>query len=318
MKKDSILVAVPCYNEEAVLTQFIETFDGIYMELRTDYDLTLLFVDDGSEDSTVEIIKKASEKYQYIRFIQLAKNVGHQSALRAAFDVSEGYSAVITLDADLQHPPSYIPTMIEEWQESGANIVQMLRRDSSKTAGTVKYYTSKLYYKIINYLSGLKIEYGASDFRLIDEKIASEVAKSPEKHLFLRGYFSWVPAKRVSIQYKPSQRVAGSSKYTFKKMLTLAKEGVLQFSEKPLRLVINLGVWIAILSFVYGIYLIVAHFFGTASVSGWASIMVLILFCFGINFILIGLVGRYLTHSISIQKKRPEYIIAQNTLLTKN
>lgn len=309
MSKQEILVIVPCYNESGSFEALVVAFNKVREQLQKDYSLDLLLVNDGSEDNTQELIENFANKYKYIQFRQLAGNVGHQSALRAGLDAAKGYNAVIMMDGDLQHPPVCIPEMLKKWQQTGANVVQMVRNDSHKDVGWAKYLTSRFYYRMLSYLSGLKMEYGSSDFRLIDASVVKTVAASPERNLFLRGYFYWLPVKRVSLQYVPEKRFAGESKYTLKKMLILARQGVLQFSEKPLKIAINLGLLIAFLSFIYGLYLIVSFYLGDRVVSGWTSLMVAMLFCFGVNFVLVGFIGRYLAHSLSLQKRRPEYMI---------
>lgn len=308
-----IVIIVPCFNEEESL---MALFDAIKKERAklTNFQADLLLINDGSSDNTQKIIEDLAKQNNWIYFREFAHNAGHQSAIRAGIDCATSYDASIMMDADLQHPPEYILEMLDCWKNTGCNIVQMLRRDSAGEVGQIKFWTSKIYYKIINYLSGLNMEYGSSDFRLIDNKVIKCVAESPETNLFLRGYFAWINVKKESIKYKPNARFAGSSKYTFKKMLALARAGILQFSEKPLRIAMNLGMLIAVFSFLYGVYLIVGHVLGFQSVSGWTSLMVVMLFCFGVNFMLIGFIGRYLMHAIALQKQRPEYIIANEKL----
>lgn len=315
--KKRIIVVVPCYNEEGSLGALLGEIAKVKTELKKTVSLDVLLVNDGSSDDTASIIEKESQNNDYIYYRNFIHNAGHQSAIRAGLDVADSYDAAIMMDADLQHPPAYIPRMIDEWLKNDVKIVQMVRDDNQKDAGFIKYWTSKGYYALINYLAGLQLVYGSSDFRLIDASIIATIAKSPERDLFLRGYFSWLKVNRINIQYKPSKRFAGESKYTFKKMLSLAKKGVLQFSEKPLRLATNLGLVMAAASFIYGIYIIGNYILGDKTVSGWTSLMVVMLFCFGVNFILVGFIGRYLAHSLYLQKQRPDYIIA-NEKLPKN
>lgn len=312
-----VAIIVPCYNEEESLPALFNAIKTVKDKIN-DYQIDLMLINDGSSDKTQSIIKDLAKNNKWVYFREFAHNTGHQSAIRAGIDASTSYDAAIMLDADLQHPPEYIPKIIDCWSKSGCNIVQMLRQDTAREAGQVKYWTSKLYYTLINYLSGLNLEYGSSDFRLIDNKVIKAVASSPETNLFLRGYFAWINVKKESIQYKPSARFAGASKYTFKKMLALARQGILQFSEKPLRLAMNIGSIVALVSFLYGVYLIIGHIVGFESVSGWTSLMVVMLFCFGINFVLIGFIGRYLMHAITLQKQRPEYIVANEKLSNIN
>lgn len=313
-KLSRIICIIPCFNEEDSLFELMRVLDQVKNENKNKFNLDILLINDGSSDKTQNLIEVVATDVDYIFYRSFAYNSGHQSAIRAGLDAATSYDAVIMLDADLQHPPEYIPKMVKEWEASGASIIQMLRSDSLRETGSFKYLTSRGYYWLINKLSGLGLEYGSSDFRLIDQSVTKTVVASPEKDLFLRGYFSWLKVKRSNLVYKPNKRFAGSSKYTFKKMLALARRGVLQFSEKPLRIATNLGLMMAVLSVIYGLFVILAYFYGSREVSGWTSLMVVTLFCFGINFVLIGFVGRYLALSIEIQKQRPEYIISSEKL----
>lgn len=312
-----VVVVIPCYNEGEGLNYIIEALAKVRKQISKGYELDILFVNDGSADNTQAVIEAAAAKYPFIYWRQFARNAGHQSALRAGLNAAGGYDATIMMDSDMQHPPELIPSMLEAW-EKGAKVVQMLRQDSAKDTGTLRYNIGLLYYKIISALSDLRLEPGASDFRLIDKTVTQTLAKSHETNLFLRGYFVWLPASRVTIDYKPNKRVAGASKYTLRKMFDLAYKGILQFSEKPLRVAVTIGTLLALASIVYGVWLIVQHAMGTAEVSGWTSLMVVMLFCFGVNFILLGIIGSYLAHSINIQKQRPEYIIATEKLPEEN
>lgn len=313
MTKKRIIVVIPCYNEGEGLRYIIDELTKVRNTISRKYSLSILFVNDGSVDNTQEVIEAASKKYNFVYWRQFALNSGHQSALRAGLDVATEYDATIMMDSDMQHPPELIPKMIESW-ENGAKVVQMARKDSMKDAGRLKYATSRLYYRLINMISDLKLEYGASDFRLVDRSVTRTVAASRESDLFLRGYFTWLQVPRVVLSYTPNKRVAGVSKYNFKKLVDLAYRGVLQFSEKPLRIAVTIGVIFALASIAYGIILAALYFIGGTQVSGWTSLMVVMLFCFGLNFILLGIIGTYLAHSISIQKQRPEYIVSLEKL----
>jgi glycosyltransferase involved in cell wall biosynthesis len=308
----AIIIIVPCYNEEDSLPLTIEALDKVRKGI-SDYRIDYMLVNDGSTDKTRQLIEKLSKNRDHLYYREFADNAGHQSALRAGLNTAVDYDAAIMMDADLQHPPEMIPAMLDAW-ESGAKIVQMVRNDNAKEAGFFKYLTSKVYYRLINSLSNLKLEYGASDFRLIDNLVLRTVAASKEKDLFLRGYFSWFPVSKISIGYKPRQRVAGSSKYSMRKMLSLAYQGILQFSEKPLLIAVIVGAVLSLLSFIYGSFIVLRYLFGAHVVSGWTSLMVTVLFCFGINFMLIGIIGAYLAHAIRLEKQRPEFIVADEKL----
>jgi dolichol-phosphate mannosyltransferase len=313
MGKKNIAIVVPCFNEEGVINKLVQEVDIQREKLSKKYSIDLILINDGSSDNTQEIIQSLSDRKDYVYFRSFARNAGHQSALRAGIDACLNYDAVIMMDADLQHPPSLIGKLVSEWEE-GAQIVQMIRQDDSNDSGFMKHFTSKLYYKLINRISSLNIEYGASDFRIIDRSVVEMVASSNETELFLRGYFAWLPVKRTSIPYRPAKRFAGSSKYTFKKMLDLAIQGVLQFSEKPLQLSMNIGILMAISSFVYGLIIVASYALGSYTVSGWTSLMVVLLFCFGVNFVLLGIIGKYLAQVIKLTKSRPDYVVFHEKL----
>lgn len=311
MKK--IAIVIPCYKEEESLPHTLKALGDVRTKLKNKYDIDIILVNDGSPDNTQAVIEDWAKKLPYLYYREFSKNAGHQSALRAGLEASIDYDATIMLDADLQHPPELIPDMLMEW-ESGIKIVQMVRDDEAKEVGAVKLFVRKSYYRFINAISDIKLEYGASDFRLIDKTVTKTLSESIERDLFLRGYFSWLPVSRTAIEYTPNKRVAGSSNYTMRKLLKLTYNSVLQFSEKPLRISVSIGMVMALLSFLYGIYIILAYLLGDQEVSGWASLMTVVLFCFGINFILIGIIGHYLGHTTGLLKQRPEYVIAKEKL----
>ena len=313
-EKKKIVAIIPCYNEGESLVFTIDALQSVHNKIAKQYQLDVIFVNDGSADNTQEVIAAAAATHDFIFYRQFSRNAGHQSALRAGLDAAVDYDAAIMLDADMQHPPELIPKMIKKWEE-GYKVVQMIREDDAKQAGTAKYMLSRSYYKVMGAVSELNLEYGASDFRLIDKAITRTVAESKERDLFLRGYFSWLPTSRTTIAYKPNKRIAGSTKYTFKKSMDLAYKGILQFSEKPLRIAGGIGIGLALASVLYGLTLLCLYSFDIIhAVSGWMSLMVVVLFCFGINFIMLGIIGTYLAHSISIQKERPEFVIADEKL----
>lgn len=311
--KKRIAIVMPCYREEASLPHTISEIDKVRKKISASYDIDIMLVNDGSPDDTLKVIKDLSKKYSNLFYRSFSKNVGHQSALRAGLDAAGEYDAVVMMDADLQHPPSCIPSMLKEW-EKGSKIVQMLREDSHEDVGIARFYIGKFYYWLINSISDIKLEYGASDFRLIDRTVTQKLISSVEKKLFLRGYFSWLPVSRSTITYEPGKRIAGTSSYTFKKLMQLSYTSILQFSEKPLRISVTIGIIMSALSFLYGIATVLMYLFGSYSPSGWTSLMVVILFCFGINFILIGIIGHYLGHATGLLKQRPEYVVTDEKI----
>lgn len=309
-----ILITIPCYNEEEGISKLVEEIEKVRQKIDKNYAIDMMMVDDGSQDGTREIIERLAKEKKFIYYRIFASNAGHQSALRAGIESGVGYDAVIMMDADLQHPPEYIPKMIEVWSRNKVDIVQMLREDQAKDVGVLKFTTSKLYYRLLNKISGLDLKYGSSDFRLIDKKVVDVVIGSHEPDLFLRGYFTWLNLPTENLNYVPAARFTGKSKYTFKKMFNLAGSGILQFSDKPLRFSVGLGVSMSTLAVLYSFFILVRYLNGGYVVNGWMSLILTILFCFGANFVILGILGMYLAQSITISKRRPQYIISKQKL----
>ena len=302
--KKKISIIIPCFNEE---TNIKKISQEIFLQLNGSFEYEIIFIDDGSQDNTLEIIKQQKKSNTRISYISFSRNFGHQTALRAGLDHANG-DCVISMDADMQHPPKLIKEMIKKWQE-GYDIVYTVRND--KNTSLFKKTTSKLFYSILNHLSDYKVEYGAADFRLLDRKIVNIIKKMTEDNLFLRGVVSWVGFKQCSIPYFPAARFSGSSKYSIKKMFNLALNGVTGFSVKPLRISTYLGYVISSISFIYGLYAILMSIFTPKNISGWTSLLVTVTFLGGIQMITIGIFGEYLGKLFINEKRRPNYIIKE-------
>ncbi|MGP8215783.1 MAG: glycosyltransferase family 2 protein [Bacteroidia bacterium] len=302
-EKNMVSIIIPCYNEEdniALLYRLInEQLQG--------YIYGLIFIDDGSTDNTLHVIRGLSEQNRAVKYLSFSRNFGHQNALKAGIDYANG-DCVIMMDADLQHPPGIIPEMIKKWQE-GFDIVYTLRKDNDSVS-FFKKRTSKLFYRIVNYLSDIKVEDGAADYRLIDRKVA-DVFKYDfgEYFLFIRGLTSWVGFKQYAITYTPQERHSGKSKYSLFKMIGFALYGITSLSMKPLRLATILGMSVSILSFFYGLYALFASIFTNRTIQGWTSTILTILFIGGIQMFLLGIIGEYLGKLFFEVKKRPHYIL---------
>ncbi len=309
MKKNKfkISVVIPTFNEEGnieILIKKLLRVLGVY------YDYEILFVDDGSHDKSLELIKRAQLKNKKIKFLSFSRNFGHQSALRAGLDYAEG-DCVVSLDADLQHPIELIPKMIKKWQE-GYDVVFTVRQEDHSLS-ILKRKSAKLFYWIINKVSSIKIESGAADFRLLDRSIVEVLKNINEGDLFLRGLIPWLGFKQTSLEYMPQKRNAGETKYTFKKMVKLALSGITGFSITPLRISTFFGFFFAIVSFCYGAYAIYIRLFTEQSVSGWVSILIAVLFIGSLQMIMIGILGEYLGKLFLESKKRPNYIIKEKS-----
>ena len=302
MKKVSIVI--PAYNEEGNIKAFLERVQNTMIDL---YEYEVIFVNDGSSDNTYQELKKASLTYSWVGFISLSRNFGHQYALKAGLDSCTG-DCLVTLDADLQHPPELISKLIEYW-ESGIDIVYTIRQDD-KNLGFIKRKTSKLFYKILNLLGGIELEEGSADFRLIDKKVVTLFKQNiKEYHLFMRGMVSWVGYSQVAVSYKPEKRFAGSSKYSMKKMVRFAIEGLTSFSTLPLKFAVYLGAIVSSCSFLYCLYVLYGYLFTSKNVEGWTSMMISILVLSGFQLLSIGLLGIYIGKIFFEVKGRPSYII---------
>jgi glycosyltransferase involved in cell wall biosynthesis len=303
--RPSISIVVPAFNEEGNIEPLLK---AVAKHL-VGYAWEIVFVDDGSTDRTLEILKQQTTNNKRVKFISFSRNFGHQAALRAGLRFAQG-DAIISMDADMQHPPELLPTLIGEWKK-GNQVVYTIR-EATAEVGLLKRLSSRFFYKMINFLSDLNIENGAADFRLLDRKLVTIINEEQEADLFLRGYIDWLGFKRIGIPYKPAPRFSGSSKYTYKKMFSFAAIGITQFSIKPLRLAFLLSMIAFSLSVVYAIYGGWIALVRNAAVPGWLSLVVLFVFMQGIQFLLLGLMGEYLGRTFMQSKHRPEFIINES------
>lgn len=309
--KNTLSIVIPTFNEEGnieiLYSKLIETLTPLELD-----EFEFIFVDDGSQDRSLEIVKKLSIDDPRVKYISFSRNFGHQPALKAGLDHAQ-FAGVVSLDADLQHPVELIPEMIEKWK-NGAEVVYTKRKDVSLP--WFKRTTSKLFYRIINTLSQIKLEDGVADFRLLDQKVIHALRAYKESNLFIRGIIPALGFKQESIDYTPNKRFAGETKYSFSKMIRFALTGITSLSAKPLYFSIYFGVFFAMLAFIYGLYAIYIFAFGHEAIPGWTSIIASILLIGGIQLIMIGIIGIYLGKVFAQSKGRPNYIIAEKN--TKN
>jgi dolichol-phosphate mannosyltransferase len=309
--KNTLSIVIPTFNEEGnieiLYSKLIETLTPLELD-----EFEFIFVDDGSQDRSLEIVKKLSIDDPRVKYISFSRNFGHQPALKAGLDHAQ-FAGVVSLDADLQHPVELIPEMIEKWK-NGAEVVYTKRKDVSLP--WFKRTTSKLFYRIINTLSQIKLEDGVADFRLLDQKVIHALRAYKESNLFIRGIIPALGFKQESIDYTPHKRFAGETKYSFSKMIRFALTGITSLSAKPLYFSIYFGVFFAMLAFIYGLYAIYIFAFGHEAIPGWTSIIASILLIGGIQLIMIGIIGIYLGKVFAQSKGRPNYIIAEKN--TKN
>lgn len=304
--KKCVAILIPVYNEKDNIEQLVNSLQAVISGLP--YDCTITFIDDGSTDGTLECIRQQSSIYNNVFFISLSRNFGHQNALKAGLDCCKG-DCIITMDGDMQHPPSLIPDLIKQW-EAGKDIVYTIRKDHNEQPG-VKRRSSALFYKVLNKLSGMELEAGTADFRLLDRKIVNILRDFQEDEPFWRGIVKWVGFPQASIEYLPEVRKFGKSKYTIRKMLSFGLQGITSFSTKPLTIAIYLGFTVALLSLLYFPYVFWSIYFGHA-ISGWASLIVTVAFLGGLQLMILGIIGMYLGKLFIQSKKRPHYIIKES------
>lgn len=304
----TVSVVIPCHNEEGNIQQLYTELKAVLSETGP-YEL--LFVDDGSEDGTVNQILEIRKQDINVKLIELSRNFGHQAALKAGLDNTIG-KCVISMDADLQHPPALIPQLIEKWKQ-GYEVVYT-QRLPDKELSFLKRKTSDLFYQLAQKLSSVPLHQGTADFRLLDRKVVDVLADMEERYLFYRGLVSWVGFKQTAVEYKAAERFAGTTNYTYRKMLSLALSGITSFSVRPLQLSMLLGFIIASLAGIYGIYVVYAFAFTDQALPGWTSTTASVLFIGGIQLIMLGVLGEYVGKGFMEGKRRPPYVIRKKEL----
>lgn len=305
MKK--ISVVIPMYYEEEVVDICYKRVVNNLKKLSDKYNYEIIFINDGSKDATLEILKKISDNDKNVKIISFSRNFGHQAAVTAGIRNVTG-DAIIIMDADLQDPPELFEGMIEKWEE-GYEVVYG-KRKTREGESIFKLLTARMFYNTLNKLSEIEIPKDTGDFRLVDRKVIDVIATLPEHNKFLRGLFSWVGFNQYAYEYNRVNRVAGKTKYPFKKMFKLATDGILSFSAKPLKIVGAIGIFSVIVSIIILIYSIVSYMFKLNSLTpGWTSIMCTMTFIGGIILISLWMIGEYIARIYEESLGRPEYII---------
>lgn len=306
----TLLLVVPAYNEEENIPLFVEEAERQLSE----FNWAVLFVNDGSSDGTWSQISRLAQSHANVHGICFARNFGHQNALKAGLEAALRFPAdvYITLDADLQHPLSLIPQMVEAWMK-GVHIVQSQREDAGRSISWFKKLTSRAFYGIFSWLSGISMQPGMSDFRLIDRTTLEFVIGCKDKDFFLRGMLPWSGLSTTMLPYTPAERIHGSSKFTLKKMCALAMSGIVGYSTRPLYLSISLGLFAMAAAVMYFVYVIVVACLGVNVSLGWPSVIVCILGLGGMQLFILGILGIYLGKLFMEHKSRPTYVVAEKT-----
>ena len=304
----TISLVVPCFNEVEILDETLSRLQA-FAARQPCYRFELIFVDDGSSDGTLELLRAATVGDPAIRVLSFARNFGHQIAVTAGIDAAAG-DAVALIDADLQDPPEILKEMIQHW-ENGYHVVYGVRR-SREGESRFKLYTARAFYRLLNRLSEVPIPLDTGDFRLMDRRVVEILREMPERHRFVRGMIAWVGFNQKALPYDRKRRAVGVSKYPLRKMVRFALDGILSFSSKPLQISTNLGLIAAGLALVGIVYAVVMRLLTSVWVEGWTALMIAVLFMGGVQLISIGVIGEYIGRIYEESKRRPLYTVKES------
>ena len=303
MKKVTIII--PAYNEEASLPFLYERIEKLINSI-DNYEFEILFVNDGSKDKTIELIKEYREKDNRISYVDFARNFGKETAMIAGLDYATG-DCVIFMDADLQDPPELIPEMLKYWEE-GYDDVYAQRR-SRKGETWLKKFTSKMYYRVLQSLTNVEIQKDTGDFRLLDKRCVNALRKMRESQRCSKSMFSWIGYKKKAIVYDRDPRIAGKTKWNYGKLINLAIDGITSFTTSPLRISTYIAIPTFAALFVYFIYVIAKCCVENVAIQAFQAIILLVLFFSGVQILLFGIVGEYLGRIFNETKNRPLYLV---------
>lgn len=301
----TLSVVVPVYNEQEALPRFYPVLLKTLDECCPDSEV--IFVNDGSSDSTLEVLEELQVRDERVLVVDLSRNFGHQAALTAGLDVAQG-DAVLTMDADLEHPPEVIPLFLERWRE-GAEIVFGVRNTEQKRVGILKKITSRGFYWLFGRLADVDLAAASPDYRLMDRRAAEALCSMRERARFLRGMARWVGFRQATVEFEPGERAGGTTGYSFIKMVRFGAKGLLSFSKAPIRLTTFLGVLVSSCAFLYAGYAVYQKFTAPDTEQGWASLVVILSLLSGFQLLALGMMGEYIGQVYDEVKRRPIYVV---------
>lgn len=303
-----ITILTPAYNEEEAIPLFYEEVKRVTDSLADKYDFEFLWINDGSKDRTLEVMRSLRKGDKRIRIVDLSRNYGKEIGMLAGFDNARG-DAVVIIDADLQEPPSAIPEMLEQW-EMGYKDVYGRRRSSKQSRK--KRFTSNLYHKLLEKISDVDMSEDAGDFRLLDRQCVNALTAMRESQRYTKGMYDWIGYAKKPVDIDISQRVAGQSKFTFGKLMHLAADGIMAHSVMPLRLASYAGIGVSLIAFIFLIYVVVKALMHGDPVAGYPSLMAVILFLGGSVLLALGIIGEYIGRIYLETKRRPIYFVNED------
>ena len=303
MKK--ITIIIPAYNEEESLPHLYERLEKL-MNSMEHYEFEILFVNDGSKDNTINLIKEYREKDNRICYVDFSRNFGKEIAMIAGLDYATG-DCVIFMDADLQDPPELIPELVKYWEEGYDDVYA--KRNSRKGETWLKKFTSKMYYRVLQHLTNIPIQEDTGDFRLLDRRCVNALKKMRESQRQSKSMFSWIGYKKKEVLYDRDPRIAGQTKWNYKKLVDLAIDGITSFTTSPLRISTYISIPTFIVLFVYFVYVIAKCIVTSTIIQAYQAIILLILFFSGVQILLFGIIGEYLGRIFNESKDRPLYLV---------
>ena len=303
--KKLVTILIPAYNEEDVLPLLYDRLSNLMNSL-PQYNFELLFVNDGSKDKTLEILKELRQNDLRICYVNLSRNYGKETAMIAGFDYVNG-DCMINIDADLQDPPELIPEMLKYWEKGYDDVYA--RRKSRKGESALKKFTSWGYYRVLQSMTNIEIQKDTGDFRLLDRRCVEAIKKMRESQRYTKGLYSWIGYKKKEILYDRDIRAAGKTKWNYRQLTNLSIDGITSFTTSPLRWATKIGVFVSLLGFIYMIIIIAKTLILGVDSPGYASMMVVTLFLGGLQLVFLGVIGEYLGRSFYESKHRPLYFI---------
>ena len=307
--QDKITIIIPCYNEQETIPIFIDEMNKVYIEMQKNYNIQMeyLFVDDGSKDNTLEVMKEAAEKNSHISFISFSRNFGKEAAMFAGLEHADG-DYVVIIDVDLQDPPELVEEMYRTLKNSKYDCVAS-RRVNRTGESPVRSFFAKMFYRIIRKISKINIVSGARDFRMMTRQMVDSIVSLREYNRFSKGIFQWVGFETKWIDFENRNRVAGTTKWSFFGLLIYAIEGVIAFSTAPLALSSIIGIIFCVIALIMVVVFFIRALVWGDPVSGWPSLACIICFTAGIQLFCNGITGLYLSKTYSEVKGRPQYVI---------
>ncbi len=311
-KEIKLSIVVPVFNEEQIIEELVKQMVHAAETVTPDYEI--IFVNDGSRDTSLLKLKKACEENNHLHYISFTRNFGHQIAITAGMDNARG-EAIVTIDGDLQDPPELIVDMYREFK--AGNKIVYAKRSKRKGETFFKKYTAKVFYRFLANLVSFEIPLDVGDFRLISYDVLEYLKNMKEPDKYLRGQIAWLGYKSAYVTYERNERKFGTTNYPLKKMMRLAFNGIIAFSDSPLKLATRLGFTVCFISFLIMLFALYGYFIDKTTLPGWASTIISITFLGGVQLLSLGILGEYISRIINNVRKRPLYVIDQTDRTTE-